>query len=118
MSSRALDVDAIAALTDMLGGDSESLRELIDAFAEEVPARLAEARTGIATGDAQLTGRATHTLKSNALTFGAAQMAEVARQIEAAARTGDLDIAAELLPALEQAWVEVQPSLSDLRASA
>jgi HPt (histidine-containing phosphotransfer) domain-containing protein len=113
----ALDVDAIAALTDMLGGDADSLRELIDAFVEEAPARLAEARIGIDTGDAELAGRAAHTLKSNALTFGATRMAEVARQIETAARTGDLGAAAELLPMLEQAWVNVQPPLSEVLAT-
>lgn len=118
MSHSALDAAAIGTLTEMLGGDAESLREMIDAFLEEGPARLAEARVGIDTGDVTLTGRAAHTLRSNALTFGAFGMAEVARQIETAARAGDLGAAAELLPTLEREWVDVQPSLCEVRGAA
>lgn len=114
MSESALDAAAIDTLTAMLGGDAEALRETIDAFFEEVPARLAEAQAGIGMGDATRTGRAAHTLKSNALTLGALQMAELARQIETAARAGDLDTAADLLPAMEQAWADVHPSLLDV----
>ncbi len=114
----ALDAAAIETLRQMLGGDAESLREMIDAFAEEVPARLAEAHLGIEQGDATLTARAAHTLKSNALTFGALGMANVARQIETTARSGDVAVAAQLLPALERAWADVQPSLTQVRDAA
>ena len=114
MSHSALDAAAIGTLTEMLGGDAESLRELVDDLVKEVPGRLAEAHAGIDTGDATLTGRAAHTLKSNALTFGALHMADLARQIETAARAGDLGAAAELLPALESAWADVQPLLLEV----
>jgi HPt (histidine-containing phosphotransfer) domain-containing protein len=114
MSHRALDAAAIGTLTKMLGGDAESLRELVGDLVTEVSGRLAEAHAGIDTGDATLTGRAAHTLKSNALTFGALHMADLARQIETAARAGDLGAAAGLLPALEHAWANVQPSLLEV----
>ncbi len=117
MSDDALDAGAIDALRDMLG-DAESVREMLDAFFEEVPARLAEAQAGVEVGDAAVAGRAAHTLKSNALTFGARAMAEIARQIETAARDGDLRQAKELLPALTRAWVEVQPLLREIGATA
>jgi HPt (histidine-containing phosphotransfer) domain-containing protein len=113
-----LDAAAIDALNDMLGGDAELLTEMIDDFVAEVPARLAEARTGIETTEPDVASRAAHTLKSNALTFGALGMADLARQIESAARAGDLSEAGDLLPALEAAWVAVQPSLLQIRNGA
>ncbi len=113
-----LDAAAIDALNDMLGGDAELLTEMVDAFVAEVPARLAEARTGIETTEPDVASRAAHTLKSNALTFGALGMADLARQIESAARAGDLSEAGDLLPALEAAWVAVQPSLLQIRNGA
>ena len=115
MPGEALDRGAVVALTDMVGGDAELITDLVDVFLEEAPERLGEARSGIETSDATLTGRAAHTLKSNALTFGALDLAEVARQMETAARADDLDAAAEMLPALERAWTEIRPSLLDLR---
>jgi histidine phosphotransfer protein HptB len=109
-----IDTGAIDTLWELLG-DAESVREMIDAFVEEVPARLAEARAGADAGDAATLGRAAHTLKSNALTFGATEMAGVARQIETDARAGDLGAAAAALPTLEGAWVSARPVLLEVR---
>lgn len=44
MTDDPLDTNALDTLTDMLGGDAELVREMIDTFAEEVPARLARPR--------------------------------------------------------------------------
>ncbi len=119
-SSHAASVDtldraAIDALLDLLGGDPEALVDVIDAFLEEAPARIAEAVKGCQTGDATLAGRAAHTLKSNALTFGANRLAEQSRLLEEAARNGDLQTAGELASALEGEWVRTRPLLCDLR---
>ena len=64
MTDDALDTDALDALTRMLGSDADLVREMIDDFVEEVPARLAEVRQGIDASDAAVAGRAAHTLKS------------------------------------------------------
>jgi HPt (histidine-containing phosphotransfer) domain-containing protein len=111
MTDDALDADAIDALADMLGGDVELVREMINDFVDVVPARLAEVRQGIESGDADLAGRAAHTLKSNALTFGALHMADTARQMETSARAEDLRAVAALLPILEGSWEVARPLL-------
>ena len=110
-----LDPAAIDALLDLLGGDSEALVEVVDAFLEEAPARIAEAVKGCRAGDATLAGRAAHTLKSNALTFGASRLAEQSRSLEEAARNDDLDAAGGMAAALEEEWSRTRPLLCDLR---
>jgi HPt (histidine-containing phosphotransfer) domain-containing protein len=110
-----LDEAALAALVDLLGGDSEALADVVDAFLEEAPVRIAEVGSGVDAGDAALTRRAAHTLKSNALTFGAEELAELSREIEARAATGELAQAGELVHPLETEWSAVLPALRNLR---
>jgi hypothetical protein len=40
-TARRLDAGAVNALVDLLGGDAEGLAELVAAFLEEAPARIA-----------------------------------------------------------------------------
>ena len=112
---RTLDPDAVAAVVELLGGDNEALVEIVAAFLEEAPLRIDEVRTGVESADARLAGRAAHTLKSNALTFGALRLGALSLQVETAARDGDLATVGELLPAIEAEWLEVRPLLSQLR---
>jgi HPt (histidine-containing phosphotransfer) domain-containing protein len=105
----SLDPAAVRALTELVGGDREVLAELVDDFLQEAPQRLAEMRSG----DIALAGRAAHTLKSNALTFGAAALAAACREAERSAREGE--ITAEMLDRADRAWSRVRPELSGLR---
>jgi HPt (histidine-containing phosphotransfer) domain-containing protein len=105
----SLDPATIRALTDMIGGDREVLAELVDELLEEAPRRLAEMRSP----DAALAGRAAHTLKSNALTFGGAELASACRELEVTAREGELDTA--LADLADGAWARVRPELIRLR---
>ena len=104
-----LDAGAFRALAELLGGDREAMAELVDEFLAEAPQRLAEMRSP----DTALAGRAAHTLKSNALTFGATDLAERCRTVEAAARDGVIDPA--LVSAAEAAWASAEPELAGLR---
>ena len=49
---RALDADAVRALYELLGEDREALAEIVDAFLDEAPRRLAELRRGFDEFDA------------------------------------------------------------------
>ena len=69
-----LDPHAIDVLSDLVGSDPEAITEIVEAFLEDAPDRLAEIRTGLASGDAELVRRAAHTLKANGLTFGSASV--------------------------------------------
>src|SRR5881397_2672100 len=85
-----LDAAAVRSLIELVGDDHEALAEIVEAFIEEAPQRLAELHEGLAAGDAVLVGRAAHTLKANGHTFGALRLAELCQEIETAARGGDL----------------------------
>ena len=107
-----LDAAAVGALVDLLGGDRDALAELAAVFAAEVPDRIAEMRAaGAQSTDAALARRAGHTLKSNALTFGALELGASAHRVEIAGSVGDLDEVARLVPEVESAWLAVKPAV-------
>jgi HPt (histidine-containing phosphotransfer) domain-containing protein len=86
-----IDESVLARLADGTGGDAGFVSELIEQFVADTPALVAAARAGIDGGDAEGVRRAAHTLKSNAATFGAHELAGVSRELEDAAKRGVLD---------------------------
>jgi HPt (histidine-containing phosphotransfer) domain-containing protein len=111
----ALDREAVRALSELLGGDREAVAELVDAFVDEAPRRLAELRQGADHGDAALAGRAAHTLKSNGLTFGAVEFASLCRRLEVAAGENELAGSDDLIDRLDVEWTRVRAQLTTLR---
>ena len=111
-----LDPHAIAALSDLVGSDPEAITEIVDAFLEDAPDRLAEIRTGLASGDADLVRRAAHTLKANGLTFGAQAFAAACAELEQVSRLGTLDGATVLAGEIERTWSEARPAIETLGA--
>jgi CheY-like chemotaxis protein len=87
----AVDASVLARLAESMGGDDAFVAELIEQFVTDSPALVAAARKGLETGDADEVRRAAHTLKSNAATFGANELADRSSRLEAAAKTGTLD---------------------------
>ena len=116
-STVLLDSEAIRSLNDLVGDDPEMIAELVDAFLEEAPIRLGELQTGVREADPVLAGRAAHTLKSNGYTFGAVALGDLCRELETAARDGDLSGAAPLVEQVEAEWMRVRPALDSLRGA-
>jgi HPt (histidine-containing phosphotransfer) domain-containing protein len=114
-SQDPLDAGAVRALVELLGGDAEAMTEIVDACLEEAPQRLIELKQGAAAGDATLVGRAAHTLKANAATFGAARLELLCRELEARARAGELGGAVQQVESIDAEWLAVRPRLSELR---
>jgi HPt (histidine-containing phosphotransfer) domain-containing protein len=112
---RALNADAVRALYELLGEEREALEEIVDAFLDEAPRRLAELRRGVDRNDSALAGRAAHTLKSNGGTFGAVELVSLCRRLEVAARANDLAGSADLLDAVDAQWTLVSKELTALR---
>jgi HPt (histidine-containing phosphotransfer) domain-containing protein len=113
--ARAVDVDAVRALYELIGRDREALAELVDAFVEDTPGSLAELRRGADDGDTAVAGRAAHTLKSNATTFGAAELVSLCRRLEIAARADELAGSAHLIDRVDVQLVLVCRELTTLR---
>ena len=80
MSDRPIDAAVFAELQDTAG--AEFVSELVDTFLHEAPLLLAEMRGAQHAGAAERFRRAAHSLKSNANTFGALRLGEMARALE------------------------------------
>ncbi len=96
----AIDEKVLARLAESLGGDAAFVSELIEQFVADTPDLVTAARAGLEAGDADEVRRAAHTLKSNAATFGAHELAERSRALEEAAKQRALDDGAALLEAM------------------
>ena len=75
-----IDKKTFKALQEMAG--AEFVVELVGAFLEEAPVMLSNLRTSLAEGDAEKFRRTAHSLKSNSKTFGATELAEIAKDLE------------------------------------
>jgi CheY-like chemotaxis protein len=99
----------IERLQQTLGG--VSTRELIGTFLIEAPKLLATIRAAVERDDPESLRRAAHTLKSNAATFGAAQLSELARRIERLAEEASTTGASELVAEAEREHERARPVL-------
>ncbi|HVO09765.1 MAG TPA: two-component regulator propeller domain-containing protein [Vicinamibacteria bacterium] len=97
-SSPAADLAELRQLDD---GTGQVLAGLLRGFLEDLPPLLPRLRLALDASDAEGVCRAAHALEGTALTCGAAGLGAQARQLEAAARMGELASAQALLPGLE-----------------
>jgi len=75
-----IDKKTFTALQEMAGADF--VVELVHAFLEEAPVMLASLTSSLAEGDAEKFRRTAHSLKSNSNTFGAHELAAIAKDLE------------------------------------
>jgi signal transduction histidine kinase/CheY-like chemotaxis protein len=95
--SRIVRRDTVAEIT---GGSPALLARVRDAFARQTPELLAAIREDLARADFESLGRHTHKLKGSLSYFGG-RAVTLARDLENAAKAGELAAAAGLLPDLE-----------------
>jgi CheY-like chemotaxis protein len=113
-----LNVDALQALRELVGErDTEMFVEVIDNYLEEVPQLLDGCRESIETGDRERFARLVHTLKSTSATLGATQFSQLCARIERDMRQPDIEMNAVWLDTLQQAYVQVEAALQDLRTT-
>jgi HPt (histidine-containing phosphotransfer) domain-containing protein len=110
-----VDTGTLDDLRDSVGGDREFLAELIDEFLDDAPRQLGSLRACAASGDAAGARRAAHTLKGNSRTFGAAELASLCQEAEAAAGAGDLDAVLARVDGIDGEWARVRTELLALR---
>ena len=102
----SFDMSAIDKLLDLVGGDQNSLAELIDSFIHDTSSLLADVRKSINTDDAELLCRAGHTLKSSSRDFGALTLSDLGKQLEDLGKEKRTSDASGLLA---QAEVQFEP---------
>jgi HPt (histidine-containing phosphotransfer) domain-containing protein len=86
-----VDTEVLQRLSESMGGDQEFVAELVEQFIADTPGLVSAARAGLESGDVDEVRRAAHTLKSNAATFGAHELAERSRRLEEEAKTGAIE---------------------------
>ena len=111
-----LDSRALDELRANVGGDPEFVAELIDEFLEDAPRQLESLRTAASAGDAEAARRAAHTLKGNARTFGAAELAARCLEAESAAAEGDLATVHVRADTIAESWRDVRAELLAARS--
>jgi GAF domain-containing protein/CheY-like chemotaxis protein/HPt (histidine-containing phosphotransfer) domain-containing protein len=111
-----VDRAAIDGLVESMG-DAEFVADLLATFTTDAPVMLDEIDSAISSADAATVRRIAHTLKSNAATFGARPLSESCRQLEHAARDGDLGSAAGLAETIRADYERARSELSAAKAS-
>ncbi len=104
-----IDRTAFEELEQISGADF--INELIDAFLDDAPKMIKEMEIALAAGDPESFRRNAHSLKSNAITFGATELAGVAKELEVMARENNLEIGdrlENLRDALQKAGAELE----------
>jgi HPt (histidine-containing phosphotransfer) domain-containing protein len=109
MNTSTIDLAVFDELKEAAGADF--VGELVGTFLEEAPTILAELRRSQAEGADPRFRRAAHSLKTNALTFGATALGDRARALE----LGGLPADSALLDALEAAYADAAAALEALR---
>jgi len=93
---------------------AEFVNELVNAFFEEAPQMLADLRRARTAADAELFRRVAHSLKSNSATFGAQELASLARALELNGLAADPARDVEAISALDDAYARAAAALKGL----
>lgn len=113
MAAPEIDRNTFEELRRMSGADF--IGELVDTFLEDAPKLIGELRSALQAGDADAFRRAAHSLKSNAATFGAARLAQQAKDLETIGKESRISQTGERLDALERTLAVVGTELKGLR---
>ena len=107
----AIDKAIFEELKQLSGADF--IDELIDAFLDDAPKMVSQMEAALAARDVESFRRNAHSLKSNANTFGATELAGLAKELEMMARENNLDIG-NRLAGLKEAYAKAAKDLEAL----
>lgn len=87
----AVDEKTLTQLLELIGGDKGSLIELIESFLFEGSKLIAQLQEPDNQSDLELLRRASHTMRSSALDFGASTLAELCATLESQSNQESVD---------------------------
>lgn len=97
MTEDTIDITALAKLKDVIGGDMEDLKELINDFIASVPAQIAKMQAEVDNQDWAALRIASHSCKSNARDMGATALTALCAELELQCKNGvPVDPAAQI----------------------
>jgi HPt (histidine-containing phosphotransfer) domain-containing protein len=103
-----LDTTTLVDLEDIMG---DELITLVDAYLRDGETRIRNMREAADRGDSAEVGKLAHSLKSSSANLGAIPLANRARQVEEAARSGTLANPADSVAALEKLYANAAAAL-------
>jgi PAS domain S-box-containing protein len=113
----AVDDAVIGRLVSSLGEQGRgSVAALVETFLGHVPGQIETLSTALERREPDVIRREAHTMKSNAATFGALQLVELCRELEAGAKAGTLDGAPDLLDRITTELGRVADELGKIHA--
>ncbi len=104
-------------LEEAFEDDTSGIADLLEMALETGRKHRAALELGLAAGDAAGVARAAHGIKGSAGTIGATEVYRLAAELEARARTSDLDGARERVDAIGAAYAKVEEEVRAYRAS-
>ena len=107
-----IDKATFEELKKLSGADF--INELIDAFLDDAPNMISQMEAALVAKDVESFRRNAHSLKSNANTFGAIQLAALAKELELMAKENNLNIG-NRLEILKEALGKVAKDLEAMR---
>lgn len=107
-----IDKQIFAELKQISGANF--INELIDAFLEEGPSMIQGMQIALDAEDIESFRRNAHSMKSNANTFGALELARLAKELEEMAKESNLNIG-NRLEVLQEAFDQVAAELMGMR---
>jgi CheY-like chemotaxis protein/HPt (histidine-containing phosphotransfer) domain-containing protein len=105
-----LDTATLVDLEDIMG---DELATLVDAYLRDGDSRMRNLHEAAARGDSTEVGKLAHSLKSSSANLGAMPLANRARQVEEAARSGTLANPVDSVAALEQLYANAAAALRE-----
>jgi len=114
MPNSEIDLTTFDELKQMSGEDF--INELLDTFLDDAPKLIDQLKSALAAKDADSFRRAAHSLKSNAATFGARRLSDLAKQLEMLGKEDKLADTGDRISALEQAYQAAAIELKGLKA--
>ena len=109
-----LDPRALDQLLEVIGGDRDALKELVQSFLDEGPDLVNRLRRAVEADDADALRRAAHTLKGSANDFGALTLARLCREIEAMGRASEVATAAGKVQEAAQEYQKAETGLKSI----
>jgi HPt (histidine-containing phosphotransfer) domain-containing protein len=107
----------LSRLQEAFEDDAAGIADLLELALETGRKHRAALESGLAAGDANVVARAAHGIKGSAGTIGANAVYALAMELDARARTGELDGARERVDAIGAAYGRVEEAVRAYRAS-
>jgi len=112
MTENIIELSVFDGLKDSVGDDF--IGELVSTFGEEAPLMIENMRRALSIQDADVFRREAHSMKTNAATFGATALSELAKKLEYLGRENQLDQVGDQLDTLENFYQAARSELEEL----